>query len=586
MNLFQHFQAEVTRQIDALIAEGALPAGLDTARLTVEPPRDTSHGDITTNAAMVLAKPAGMKPRDIADLLAAKLDALPEVTETTVAGPGFINMRLADDFWHARLAEILTTGTAYGDSDFGKAAGKVNVEYVSANPTGPLHVAHARGAVVGDVLARLLKKAGYDVTTEYYINDAGAQVETLARSAYLRYREALGETVDEIPEGMYPGEYLIPVGQALAEADGDKWLNVGEDTWLPHVREFTVVRMMTQVKEDLAALGIQQDVYTSEKELVAAGAVDAVYKTLADRGLIYTGVLEPPKGKPTPDDWEPRPQSLFRATEFGDDIDRPLKKSDGSWTYFSNDIANHLDKFKRGFTQMIDIFGADHGGYVKRMKAAVTAVSEGKAELDIKLCQMVHLMKNGEPMRMSKRAGNFVTLRDLIDEVGRDVVRFLMLTRKSDTQMEFDLAKAVEQSRDNPVFYVQYAHARCRSVLRSAPDELAGLDTSTEALAQADLSLLADPAELDLVKIMAAWPRIVEQAAEAHEPHRVAFYLNDVASAFHGLWNMGKDDTSLRFIQTDTPEISRARMALVQATATIIASGLDVLGVTPVEELR
>jgi len=586
MNLFQHFQAEVTRQIDALVAEGALPAGLDTARLTVEPPRDTSHGDITTNAAMVLAKPAGMKPRDIADMLAARLNTLPEVTETAVAGPGFINMRLADTFWHARLAEILTTGTAYGDSDFGKAAGKVNVEYVSANPTGPLHVAHARGAVVGDVLARLLKKAGYDVTTEYYINDAGAQVEILATSAYLRYCEALGQDIGDIPEGMYPGEYLIPVGQALAEADGDKWLTADEDTWLPHVREFTVARMMAQVKEDLAALGIQQDVYTSEKELVAAGAVDEVYKTLADRGLIYTGVLEPPKGKPAPDDWEPRPQSLFRATQFGDDIDRPLKKSDGSWTYFSNDIANHLDKFKRGFTQMIDIFGADHGGYVKRMKAAVTAVSEGKAELDIKLCQMVHLMKNGEPMRMSKRAGNFVTLRDLIDEVGKDVVRFLMLTRKSDTQMEFDLAKAVEQSRDNPVFYVQYAHARCRSVLRSAPGELAGLDTSAEALAQADLSLLADPAELDLVKIMAAWPRIVEQAAEAHEPHRVAFYLNDVASAFHGLWNMGKDDTSLRFIQVDAPEVSRARMALVQATATVIASGLDVLGVTPVEELR
>ena len=586
MNLFQHFQAEVTRQIEALVAEGALPAGLDTARLTVEPPRDTSHGDITTNAAMVLAKPAGMKPRDIADMLAARLNTLPEVTETAVAGPGFINMRLADTFWHARLAEILTTGTAYGDSDFGKAAGKVNVEYVSANPTGPLHVAHARGAVVGDVLARLLKKAGYDVTTEYYINDAGAQVEILATSAYLRYCEALGQDIGDIPEGMYPGEYLIPVGQALAEADGDKWLTADEDTWLPHVREFTVARMMAQVKEDLAALGIQQDVYTSEKELVAAGAVDEVYKTLADRGLIYTGVLEPPKGKPAPDDWEPRPQSLFRATQFGDDIDRPLKKSDGSWTYFSNDIANHLDKFKRGFTQMIDIFGADHGGYVKRMKAAVTAVSEGKAELDIKLCQMVHLMKNGEPMRMSKRAGNFVTLRDLIDEVGKDVVRFLMLTRKSDTQMEFDLAKAVEQSRDNPVFYVQYAHARCRSVLRSAPGELAGLDTSAEALAQADLSLLADPAELDLVKIMAAWPRIVEQAAEAHEPHRVAFYLNDVASAFHGLWNMGKDDTSLRFIQADAPEVSRARMALVQATATVIASGLDVLGVTPVEELR
>ena len=586
MNLFQHFQAEVTRQIDALVAEGVLPAGLDTARIAVEPPRDTGHGDITTNAAMILAKPAGMKPRDIADKLAARLDALPEVTATEVAGPGFINMRLADTFWHARMTDILTEGTAYGDSGFGAAAGRVNVEYVSANPTGPLHVAHARGAVVGDVLARLLKKAGYDVTTEYYINDAGAQVEILATSAYLRYCEALGQDIGDIPEGMYPGEYLIPVGQALADADGDKWLTADEDTWLPHIREFTVARMMTQVKEDLAALGIQQDVYTSEKELVAAGAVDAVYETLASRDLIYTGVLEPPKGKPAPDDWEPRPQSLFRATQFGDDVDRPLKKSDGSWTYFANDIANHLDKFKRGFTQMIDIFGADHGGYVKRMKAAVTAVSEGKAELDIKLCQMVHLMKDGEPMRMSKRAGNFVTLRDLIDEVGKDVVRFLMLTRKSDTQMEFDLVKAVEQSRENPVFYVQYAHARCRSVLRSAPDEISGLDTSPGALANADLSLLNDPAELDLIKIMAAWPRMVEQAAEAHEPHRVAFYLNDLASAFHTLWNKGNEDASLRFLLADAPEVTRARMAMVQATATVIASALDVLGVTPVEELR
>ncbi|PIW25844.1 MAG: arginine--tRNA ligase [Rhodospirillales bacterium CG15_BIG_FIL_POST_REV_8_21_14_020_66_15] len=586
MNLFQHFQAEVTRQIEALAAEGALPAGLDTSRITVEPPRDTGHGDVTTNAAMVLAKPAGMKPRDIAELLAARLDALPDVTETEVAGPGFINLRLSDDFWHARLADVLAEGTAYGDSGFGKGTGPVNVEYVSANPTGPLHVAHARGAVVGDVLARLLKKAGYDVTTEYYINDAGAQVEILATSAYLRYCQALGEDIGEIPEGMYPGEYLIPVGRAIAEADGAKWREVDEDVWLPHFREFTVARMMVQVKEDLAALGIRQDVFTSEKELVAAGAVDAVYKTLSDRDLIYTGVLEPPKGKPPPEDWEPRPQSLFRATRFGDDVDRPLKKSDGSWTYFANDIANHLDKFRRGFTQMIDIFGADHGGYVKRMKAAVVAVSEGKAELDIKLCQMVHLMKDGEPMRMSKRAGNFVTLRDLIDEVGKDVVRFLMLTRKSDTQMEFDLVKAVEQSRENPVFYVQYAHARCRSVLRSAPDEVPGLDTSAAALADADLGLLADPAELDLMKVMAAWPRTVEQAAEAHEPHRVAIYLNDLASAFHALWNRGNEDASLRFLQANAPEVTRARMALVQATATVIASGLDVLGVTPVEELR
>ncbi|MAO56808.1 MAG: arginine--tRNA ligase [Rhodospirillaceae bacterium] len=586
MNLFQHFQAEVIRQIEAMAAEGALPGGLDTSRVGVEPPREASHGDVTTNAAMVLAKPAGMKPRDIAETLADRLLALDDVTAAEVAGPGFINLRLADGFWHARLMEILAAGRAYGDSDFGAGTGKVNVEYVSANPTGPLHVAHARGAVVGDVLARLLKKAGYDVTTEYYINDAGAQVEVLATSAYLRYCQALGEDIGEIPDGMYPGEYLIPVGKAIADADGDKWRHVDEDTWLPHFREFTVREMMAQVREDLAALGVEQDVFTSEKELVAAGAVDGVYKTLSERDLIYTGVLEPPKGKPPPDDWEPRPQALFRATQFGDDVDRPLKKSDGSWTYFANDIANHLDKYKRGFTQMIDIFGADHGGYVKRMKAAVTAVSEGKAELDIKLCQMVHLMKDGEPMRMSKRAGNFVTLRDLIDEVGKDVVRFLMLTRKSDSQMEFDLVKAVEQSRENPVFYVQYAHARCRSVLRSAAEEISGLDTSAEALAGADLSLLTDPAELDLIKVMAAWPRTVDQAAEAHEPHRIAFYLNDLVSGFHALWNKGNDDTGLRFLQADNADVTRARMAMVQATATVIASGLDVLGVVPVEELR
>ncbi|MEQ8228095.1 MAG: arginine--tRNA ligase [Rhodospirillales bacterium] len=579
MNLFQHFQAEVTRQIDALIRDGVLPEGLDTARISVEPPREAAHGDVTTNAAMVLAKPAKMKPRDIAEKLAERLAALDDVTETDVAGPGFINLRLADGFWHARLAEILKAGPAYGDSTFGANTGRVNVEYVSANPTGPLHVAHARGAVVGDVLARLLKKAGFDVTTEYYINDAGAQVDVLARSTHLRYREALGEDIGDIPEGMYPGDYLVPVGQAIAQADGDKWRDADEADWLSHFRETAVDAMMVQVREDLAALGLQQDVFTSEKALVAAGAVDEVYKTLSDRDLIYTGVLEPPKGKPPPDDWEPRPQSLFRATQFGDDVDRPLKKSDGSWTYFANDIANHLDKYKRGFTQMIDIFGADHGGYVKRMKAAVTAVSEGKAELDIKLCQMVHLMKDGEPMRMSKRSGNFVTLRDLIDEVGKDVVRFLMLTRKNDSQMEFDLVKAVEQSRENPVFYVQYAHARCHSVLRQAPGGKARPQDT-------DVSPLTDPAELDLIKIMAQWPRMVEQAAEAHEPHRIATYLHDLASAFHALWNRGNDDASLRFLLEDAPDLTAARLALVHATATVIASGLDVLGVTPVEELR
>ena len=579
MNLFQYFQAEITRQIEGMADAGDLPDGLDTSRISVEPPREASHGDVTTNAAMVLAKPAGMKPRDIAEKLAERLTALGDVTTAEVAGPGFINLRLAEGFWLDRLKDVLAKGTAFGDSSLGNDLA-INVEYVSANPTGPLHVAHARGAVVGDVLARLLKKAGFDVTTEYYINDAGAQVDILARSAHLRYREALGEDIGDIPEGMYPGDYLVPVGTALAESEGDKWEGANEEDWLPLFREKAVSAMMDQVQADLAALGIEQDVFTSEKELVGAGAVDDVFKTLSDRDLIYTGVLEPPKGKPPPDDWEPRPQSLFRATQFGDDVDRPLKKSDGTWTYFANDIANHLDKYKRGFTRMIDIFGADHGGYVKRMKAAVTAVSEGNAELDIKLCQMVHLLKDGEPMRMSKRAGNFVTLRDLIDEVGKDVVRFLMLTRKNDSQMEFDLVKAVEQSRENPVFYVQYAHARCRSVLRQSGDP------GAEDLSAADLALLSDDAELDLIKAMAAWPRTVEGAAEAHEPHRVANYLHDLASAFHGLWNKGNDDASLRFIQDDNRDVTQARLALVKGTATVIASGLDVLGVTPVEELR
>ncbi len=579
MNLFQHFHTEVTRLIGAMAADGDIPTGLETARISVEAPRDATHGDVTTNAAMVLAKPAAMKPRDLADRLADRLRRLDDVTEAMVAGPGFINLRLADGFWRARLAEILSVGGAYGDSQLGNGQ-SINVEYVSANPTGPLHVAHARGAVVGDVLARLMAKAGFAVTKEYYINDAGAQVDVLARSAHLRYRQALGGEIDEIPEGMYPGGYLVPVGQAIADSEGDKWRDAPEADWLDHFRDVATDAMMAQIREDLSALGIQHDVFTSEKALLAAGAVDAVFDNLSARDLIYTGVLEPPKGKPPPEDWEPRPQSLFRATRFGDDVDRPLKKSDGAWTYFANDIANHLDKYRRGFTRMIDIFGADHGGYVKRMKAAVTAVSEGRAELDVKLCQMVHLMQDGQPMRMSKRAGNFVTLRDLIDEVGRDVVRFLMLTRKNDSQMEFDLVKAVEQSRENPVFYVQYAHARCRSVLRQAGDP------DPAALASADLTRLVDPAELDLIKSMAAWPRVVEGAAEAHEPHRVANYLHDLASNFHGLWNKGNDDASLRFIRDDAPEETGARLALVGATATVIVSGLDVLGVTPVEELR
>ena len=584
MTLFETFRTHIVTIIDAMIEANELPEGLNVERINVEPPRDASHGDLTTNAAMVLAKPAGVNPRDLAAKLAERLGALDSVENVDIAGPGFLNFGLSVAFWHEQMRDILTQGVSFGDSEVGRGQ-KVNVEYVSANPTGPLHVAHARGAVTGDALALLLKKAGFDVTTEYYINDAGSQVDTLARSTHLRYREALGEEIGDIPEGLYPGDYLIPVGKALAERDGDVWLGRDEADWLTEFREFSVSRMMELVREDLKGLGIEQDVFTSEKSLVDAGAVDDVLATLEEKGLVYVGVLEPPKGM-KPDDWEPRPQTLFKATEFGDDVDRPLKKSDGSWTYFTNDIANHLDKYRRGFTQMIDIFGADHGGYVKRMKAATTAVSGGEAELEIKLCQMVHLMKGGEPMRMSKRSGNFVTLRELIDEVGKDVVRFIMLTRKSDTQMEFDLQKVMEQSRDNPVFYVQYAHARCCSVLRNA---LASLDvTDIQQLALKDVAFdpIDDPAELELIRVMANWPRIVETAAAAQEPHRIAYYLNDLATQFHGLWNKGKDDARLRFIHEDDRELTLARLALIQSVALVIGSGLAVFGVEPVEELR
>jgi len=584
MNVFHSFRADIDAAIAALADEGLFETAPDTGRVAVEPPRDAAHGDITTNAAMVLAKPAGLNPRQLAECLRDKLLALPSVEEAEVAGPGFINLRLAAGFWRAQVAEILRAGTAYGDSALG-AGTKVNVEYVSANPTGPLHVAHARGAVIGDALARLLAKAGFDVTKEYYINDAGNQVAALARSAHMRYREALGDDIGEIPEGLYPGEYMIPVGRALAEREGDKWKDADEGAWIDSFRDTAVELMMASVRDDLAALGIEQDVFTSERELVDAGAVDAVFQALDERGLIYTGVLEPPKGK-APDDWEPRPQTLFKASDFGDDIDRPMKKSDGSWTYFANDIAYHFDKHRRGFEVMIDIFGADHGGYVKRMNAAVSALTGRRDALDIKLCQIVHLKKGGEPMRMSKRAGTFVTLRDLIDEVGKDVVRFIMLTRKSDTQMDFDLEKAVEQSRDNPVFYVQYAHARCRSVLRNAVETVAESEITPTALADVDLTPLDDTAELELIRHMAAWPRMVEAAADAHEPHRIAYYLNDLAELFHALWNKGRDDARLRFIHEDDPALTSARLALVQAVAIVIASGLQVFGVEPVEELR
>ena len=580
MNPYRHFIGEIEGALRSMQAAGELPEKLDFSAITAEPPRDPAHGDIATNAAMVLAKAAGRKPRDIAEPLLGRLKANPDVVDGAVAGPGFINLKIADSFWRERLSDCLKEGVAYGDSQMGGGE-KVNVEYVSANPTGPLHVAHARGAVVGDALANLLAKAGYAVTKEYYINDAGAQVDKLGQSTYLRYREALGDHIERIPEGLYPGEYLKEVGAAIAKRDGARWVDRPEADWLPEMRAFAISALMAEIKADLETLGVHIDVYSSERALVDSGAVDRAFQELARQDLIYQGRLEPPKGK-TPDDWEDREQTLFRATRFGDEVDRPLKKSDGSWTYFANDIANHFDKYRRGFANMIDVWGADHGGFVKRIKAAVTAVTEGKGELDVKLCQMVRVLKNGELVRMSKRAGSFVTLRDLLEEVGPDVVRFTMLTRKNDASFDFDLVKATEQSRDNPVWYVQYAHARTRSVMRQA----AAAGIATDGLATAPLDRLADPGELALVRLIAQWPRQVEAAAQAHEPHRIAFYLYDLAAAFHAHWNRGREESGLRFIVEGEDELSRARLALVQGIGFVIGSGLKVFGVTPVEEMR
>ena len=583
MNVFNDFQAIIQARLEAMIADGILPEGLPLHRVTVEPPRDPTHGDLASNAAMVLAKPAGIKPRELATRLAASLALLPEVETAEVAGPGFLNLRLQPAYWQARIGDILAAGTDYGDSDLGQAE-KINIEYVSANPTGPMHIGHARGAVVGDALASLLTKAGYAVTKEYYVNDAGTQVDNLARSVYLRYCEALGEDIGEIPAGLYPGDYLVPVGQALAETHGEALKNQSESEWLPVVRSFSIDAMLALIRADLAQLGVEHDQFSSERALVEDGAVERALQTLDDAGLIYTGVLEPPKGK-LPDDWEERPQTLFRATQFGDDVDRPVKKSDGTWTYFASDVAYHQDKVRRGFTQLIDVWGADHGGYVKRVAASVKALTGGDAVLDVKLCQLVRLMRDGEQVRMSKRSGDFITLRELVEEVGRDVVRFIMLTRKNDAPLDFDLAKVVEESRDNPVFYVQYAHARAHSVLRHAADAFGADAVTPQALATADTSTLTDIDELGLIKTLANWPRIVEQAAIAHEPHRIAFYLAEVAAAFHALWNKGRDNTTLRFIQTEAPDQTMARLALVRAMATVIASGLGVMGVQPRESM-
>ena len=581
MNLFAEIRSLVIDSLQQMQAQGDLPDGLSFDAVTVEPPRDAAHGDMATNAAMVLAKPSSCKPRDIAQRLATLLSADPRLASVEVAGPGFLNLRLASTLWADVLRAILADPAGYGRATVG-AGIKVNVEYVSANPTGPLHVGHTRGAVFGDALASMLDFAGYDVTREYYINDGGAQVDVLARSVYLRYLEAHGQEV-AFEDGTYPGDYLIAVGQALKEKVGDSYLGKGEKVWLEDVREFSTLAMMELIREDLLALGVKMDVFYSEKSLYGTGLIEAAIEDLKSKGLIYQGVLEPPKGK-KPEDWEPREQTLFRSTDHGDDVDRPVQKSDGSWTYFAPDIAYHYDKVQRGFDQLIDVFGADHGGYVKRMKAAVSALSNDKTSLDIKLTQLVKLFKNGAPFKMSKRAGTFVTLRDLVDQVGADATRFVMLTRKNDAPLDFDFDKVMEQTKENPVFYVQYAHARICSVMRKA--QLAGVAVEDAVLQAADLAGLTDAAELTLAAKLAEFPRLIEIAARSNEPHRIAFYLYDLASEFHALWNKGNEQPELRFLQEGNLATSQAKIALIRATAVVISNGLGILGVQPAQEMR
>ena len=584
MNLLDIYQRKIAETVVKLGGSGELPVDLDTHKIVVEPPRDMSHGDLATNVALVFAKEVGMSPRALAEKLVSHLSAFEGVVNVEIAGPGFINLKLAPSIFHGVIGAVLEQKSAFGRSAVG-AGKKVNVEFVSANPTGPMHVGHGRGAVFGDALASLLDFAGFDVTREYYINDAGAQVDVLGRSAFLRYREALGEEVGQIPEGLYPGDYLIPVGEELARLHGPTLLQLAEKDWLPIARSTAISKMMDIIREDLAALNIQHDVFFSERTLSQDGPVDLIRRmidNLTARDLIYQGRLAPPKGAPV-EDWEDREQTLFRASDFGDDVDRPLLKSDGSYTYFAADIAYHQSKFERGFPLMIDVWGADHGGYIKRMAAAVRAITNGAGELDVKICQLVRLLRNGEQVRMSKRSGDFITLREVVDEVGRDAVRFMMLFRTNDATLDFDLAKVIEQSKDNAVFYVQYAHARCSSVLRQAD---AYLSSEGFTLAACDRSGLVDQSELAVMHRISQFPRIVEAAALAHEPHRLAFYLYELASDFHSLWNRGKDSPKLRFVIEDDRPLTQARLSLVESVRFVLSAGLSVLGVSAPNEMR
>ena len=577
MSLYARYSALLDGILDELVAEGRLNADVNRKAVAVEPPRDPSHGDLATNAAMVLAKAAGTNPRALAEAIKPKLEALTGVTSVEVAGPGFINLRLGEETWRDELTTILAEGEEYGLSTVGNNE-RVNVEYVSANPTGPMHMGHCRGAVVGDALARLLEAAGFRVTKEYYVNDAGSQVDTLARSAHLRYREALGEDIGEIPEGLYPGDYLKPVGALLAAEFGDQWVGKPEADWLQLFKAKTVAAMLDLIRHDLGLLDIRHDIFASEAQLQASGKVDAAMENLRGKDLVYEGELERPKSLDEHDDWEPVELTLFRSSQFGDDQDRPMRKSDGSWTYFGADAAYHFQKAEAA-DHLVNIWGADHAGTVKRVQAAVNALTDGRVDLDVKLVQMVKLMRGGEPIKMSKRAGNFVTLADVVNEVGKDVVRFMMLTKRADTMLEFDFAKVVEASKDNPVFYVQYAHARVSSLKRKAAEAGVPLD------APADLGLL-DAEELALVKTAAQYPRVVEGAAMAHEPHRIAFYLYDLAAEFHSLWNRGNDDPSRRFLLENNPQLSRARLELARGIGQIIRNGLALMGVEAVEEMR